>query len=113
MNNNDEYLYTDYTMQLFTAFAHKGIVDMQGLLSTYDDELDDESFIPGILFGFLVHFEMLLTCMATSLEKEVEEVFLAYAGYYNENRESLKEIPPLNPSFAKKAFEEFKKTLGQ
>lgn len=113
MKQDDEYLYTDYSMQIFTAFAHKGIADMHGLLSTYDDELESEAFIPGLLFGFLIHFELLLTCMATSLEKEVEEVFSAYAGYYNENRESLKEIPPLSPSFAQKAFEEFKKTLGQ
>lgn len=113
MKQDDEYLYTDYSMQLFTAFAHKGIADMHSLLSTYDDELESEAFIPGLLFGFLIHFELLLTCMATSLEKEVEEVFSAYAGYYNENRESLKEIHPLNPSYAQKAYEEFKKAMGQ
>ena len=113
MNENDEYLYTDYSMQLFTAFVHKGIADMHGLLSSYDDELESPAFIPGLLFGFLMHFEMLLECMATSLDKEVEEVFSAYAVYYNENREGLKEILPLNPSFAKQAFEEFKKTLEQ
>jgi hypothetical protein len=113
MKQDDEYLYTDYSMQIFTAFAHKGIADMHSLLSTYDDELESEAFIPGLLFGFLIHFEMLLNCMATSLDKEVEEVFSAYANYYNENRESLKEIPPLSPSFAQKAFEEFKRTMGQ
>jgi hypothetical protein len=113
MKDNDEYLYTDYSMQIFTAFANHGIADMHSLLSTYDDELESEAFIPGLLFGFLVHFEMLLSCMASSLEKEIEEVFSAYANYYNEHRENLKVIPPLNPSVAQKAFEEFKKTLGQ
>jgi len=108
MNAQEEYLYTDYAMQLITAFSNEGASDMKTLLSTYEEEeINDPSFLPGLIFGFLVHCQLLLSCVSLKSEIDSEDLFQEYARYYNSQRDTLREIEPLNPSIAKEAFKQF------
>jgi hypothetical protein len=112
MNNNQEYLYTDYAMQIFSAFLNKETYSIASLLETFDDELEDPAFVPGILFGFLIHIESLFSTLADLEDTSIPEVFQKYALYYDSIREELEHIQPLKPSFAKQALKELKDELG-
>lgn len=112
MNNNQEYLYTDYAMQILSAFLNKETHSIAGLLDTFDDELEDPAFVPGILFGFLIHIESLFNTLADIQDMSVPEVFQKYALYYDSIREDLEQIEPLKPSFAKEALSRLKDELG-
>jgi hypothetical protein len=112
MNDNQEYLYTDYAIQILSAFLNKETHSIAGLLDTFDNELEDPAFVPGILFGFLIHIESLFSTLADLQDMSVSEVFQKYALYYDSIREELEQIQPLKPSFAKQALKELKDELG-
>ena len=112
MNDNQEYLYTDYAMQIFTAFLNKESMSIADLMNTFEDELDDPTFVPGLLFAFLIHMESLFTSIADANDESVSETYQKYVLYYDSIRGDLMEISPLRPSFAKSAIEEMKKELG-
>ncbi len=112
MNNNQEYLYTDYAMQILSAFLNKETHSIAALLETFDNELEDPAFVPGLLFGFLIHIESLFNTLADHQDMSVNEVFQKYALYYDSIRGELENISPLKPSFAKQALQQLKDELG-
>jgi hypothetical protein len=112
MNDNQEYLYTDYAVQIISAFLNKERSSVASLLETFDDELEDPAFIPGILFGFLIHIETLFNTVADVSNTSVADAFQKYALYYDSIRDELKEIAPLSPTFAKQALKELREELG-
>jgi hypothetical protein len=112
MNYNEEYLYTDYAIQLVSAFINKEPKNMPMLFETFNEELEDPAFIPGLMFGFLIHIESLFNTLGAIENVTVTEAFQKYALYYGSIREELKRIEPLNPSFAKQALKELREDLG-
>ena len=104
MNTNDESLYTDEALQLISAFTAK---DIDAILLLIDGA-NDKTYVPGILFGMMVHFELLLSAIAESNEITKMESLQQYAFYYNSIRESLSALDMLKPS----SFQEILKNDG-
>lgn len=111
-NQKEESLYTDYAMQIITAFASRDepdakYVNLALLLSTYEDELNDPGFIPGILLGMLVHCELLVRMLSIDNDDSFEEYFSKYALHYASIREELCEIKALSPSYTAELIQQF------
>jgi|688.fasta_scaffold03457_39 hypothetical protein len=98
MNDQEEYLYTDYAIQIFSAFSNRDISAIIKMFDTEDGEKRDESFAPGILFGFMVHLEILFAAIAESNDGTPLEAFQEYALHYNSVRDDLKKMALLNPT---------------
>ena len=108
-NNKEEYLYTDYAIQMLSAFMIKDTNSLSSLLDTMEEETFDTSFLAGITFGLLIHMEQLITGMALEKEMEINDVYQLYALHYSTMRDDYKKILPLSPSFTKNKLKEILK----
>ena len=100
----EEYLYTDYAMQMLSAFMSKDSDNLKDLFAVMGDEMEDPHFLAGVTFGFLIHIEHLFKSIADAEEVDLDSVFKKYAMHYSTMRDELKTILPLNPQHAKKHF---------
>ncbi len=98
MNDQEEYLYTDYAIQIFSAFSNRDISAIVKMFDTEDGGKRDETFAPGIMFGFMVHLELLFAAIAESNDETPLEAFQEYALHYNSIRDDLKKMVLLNPT---------------
>jgi len=105
-NNKEEYLYTDYAIQMLSAFMNKDTNSLSSLLDTMEDEMIDNNFLAGITFGLLVHIEKLLHSIALEKDMDVSDVYQMYTLHYSLTRDDYKKILPLSPSFTKNKLEE-------
>jgi len=60
----EEYLYTDYAMQMLSAFMSKDSNNLKDLFEVMEDEMEDPHFLSGVTFGFLIHIEHLFKSIA-------------------------------------------------
>ena len=111
-NNKEEYLYTDYAIQMLSAFMTKDTNSLSSLLDTMEDEMIDNNFLAGITFGLLIHIEQLLNSIALEKDIDVSDVYQMYALHYSSTRDSYKKILPLCPSFTKNKLEEVVKKIN-
>jgi len=98
MDDQEEYLYTDYAIQIFSAFSNRDISAIIKMFDTEDGSKRDESFAPGIMFGFMVHLELLFAAIAESNNETSLEAFQEYALHYSSVRDDLKKMVLLNPT---------------
>jgi len=101
----DEYLYTDYAMQMLSAFMSKDSESLKKLFDGLEEEMEDPYFLSGITFGFLVHIEHLFISIARDKDTDSQSVFKKYAMHYSSLRDDLKAILPLNPKHVRKIFD--------
>lgn len=111
-NNKEEYLYTDYAIQMLSAFMTKDTKSLSSLLDTMEDEMIDNNFLAGITFGLLIHIEQLLNGIALEKDMDVDDVYQMYALHYSSIRDDYKKILPLSPSFTKNKLEEVVEKLN-
>lgn len=111
-NIKEEYLYTDYAIQMLSAFMNKNTNNLASLLDTMEDEMFDTCFLAGITFGLLIHMEKLLNTIAVEKSMDVDSVYQMYALHYSSERDYFKKILPLSPSFTKSKMKEIVKKMN-
>lgn len=102
-------LFTDYSLQLFNAHCSDDSQYMiKSLVSSLEEEADDNiAFLPGLVFGCMIH--MLMMVQIISLEKEIplEEAKDAYILMYQKNRNNLAQMLGNRPDYAKELITKF------
>lgn len=100
-------LFTDYAMQLFNAHCSDDSNEMiKYLVNSLEDEAESNpAFLPGLVFGCMVH--MLMMTQIISLEKEVsiDEATASYIDMYQKNRVNLSKMLGNRPDYAKQIIE--------
>jgi hypothetical protein len=102
-------LFTDYAMQLFNAHCSD---DSHEMIKYFVDSLEEEAqsndaFIPGLVFGCMVH--MLMMAQIISIEKDVDlkEAVSSYIDMYQKNRVNLSKMLGNRPDYAKGLIDNF------
>ncbi len=102
-------LFTDYAMQLFNAHCSD---DSHEMVKYFVDSLEEEAesnaaFIPGLVFGCMVH--MLMMAQIISIEKGVDlkEAVSSYIDMYQKNRVNLSKMLGNRPDYAKGLIDNF------
>jgi len=109
MNDINEELFTDYAMEFISAYLSNDPEILADLFKSFGEkELSNPSFIPGTMFGLIMHVNMLFNHIAMNTDKTPEEVFKAYAYAYNLSRAEMMHNDVLSP---KKASEFFTKWI--
>jgi len=101
-------LFTDYALQLFNAHCSD---DSQELIKYLINSLEEEAtnnnaFMPGLIFGCMVH--MLMMSQALALEKglSLDESVSSYIKMYQKNRSSLAKMLGNRPDYARDLVKE-------
>lgn len=111
MNNINEELFTDYAMEFISAYLSNDKEILADLLKSFGkDEFSNPSFIPGTMFGLVIHISMLLNHIAMMNNETTDESFRAYAYAYNLSRADMMNNDILSP---KKANEFFNKWIDE
>jgi hypothetical protein len=70
---------------------------------------DDPTFMPGVIFGCMMHMAILISSVASVTDSSVSDAFSSYAEMYNmEVREKMAMIPSMHQAFAKSIYEKLK-----
>lgn len=106
---NDE-LYSDIAFQMFAAYMNPNGTMINELMESYSHtNEDDPTFMPGVIFGCMMHMAVLLSSIAAESNIRVSDAFSAYAEMYNmEIRKDMALIPSMHQQFAKKIYERLK-----
>jgi hypothetical protein len=106
---NDE-LYSDIAFQMFAAYINPSGSMINELMESYSNtNEDDPTFMPGVIFGCMMHMAILLSSIADITNASVSDAFSAYAEMYNlEVREKMAMIPTMHQQFAKTLYEKLK-----
>lgn len=102
-------LFTDFAMQIFNAHTSP---DSSSMLSTLmdsykNDAVDNPVFLPGIIFGSMVHMYMMIQMIAESRLESTEETIKFYNNMYNQSRKNLSKMLGNRPEYAKFLIENF------
>ena len=96
-------LFTDYALQLFNAHCSDNSQEMiKYLINSLEEEAaNNEAFMPGLIFGCMVH--MLMMSQIISLEKEMtmDESIASYIKMYQKNRKNLAKMLGNRPDYAR------------
>lgn len=106
---NDE-LYSDIAFQMFSAYMNPSNTMINELMESYSHtNEDDPTFMPGVIFGCMMHMAILLSTIAADNNTSVSDTFSAYAEMYNmEIRKEMALIPSMHQQFAKSVYERLK-----
>lgn len=101
-------LFTDFALQIFNAHASDNSQDnLSQLMDSYESEAtDNPAFMPGIIFGAMVHMYMMIQMLADERELETTEMIKVYTEYYNINRRKLAKMLGNRPEYADKLIRE-------
>lgn len=102
-------LFTDYTMQLFNAHCGENSHEMIKFLvnSLEEDAQDNPAFLPGLVFGGMIHMLMMIKIIALEKDISVEEATSFYIKMYQENRTNLAKMLGNRPDYAKDLADNF------
>jgi len=108
LNENDT-LYTDIVAQLVSAWFTSNTKIISSICESIADDINDnESGMPGILFGFMLHITTLLSKMATEQGISIAEAWSNYLNDYNTGiRQKMSLIPILHPKIADELSRKF------
>lgn len=104
-------LFTDFALQIFNAHASDNSQDnLSQLMDSYESEaIGNPAFMPGIIFGAMVHMYMMIQMLAEERELETSEMIQVYTEYYNMNRVKLAKMLGNRPEYADKLIREMLK----
>jgi hypothetical protein len=106
-------LFTDFALQIFNAHVSDNSQDnLSKLMDSYESEaMGNPAFMPGVIFGSMVHMFMMIQMLASERELETSEMVKVYTEYYNMNRSKLAKMLGNRPEYADKLIREmFKDT---
>lgn len=106
-------LYTDYALQIFSSFINQDIETMSAILESFKDEGKsiDHLFMPGVIYGLMYHMQMLLELFSVHTTVPVEKLLSSYAMDYAVAREDLLDNKILNVAKAKEGVEKLLEEL--
>jgi hypothetical protein len=101
-------LFTDYALQIFNAHVSDNSQDnLSKLMDSYQSEaMDNPAFMPGVIFGSMVHMFMMVQMLSDERGIETEEMIKEYTDYYNINRVKLAKMLGNRPEYANKLIRE-------
>lgn len=96
-------LFTDYIIQLFNAHCSENSHEMIKYLvdSLQEEALDNEAFMPGLIFGCMVHMLMMMQVISIEKSMSLEEATQDYIKMYQSNRKGLAKMLGNRPDYAK------------
>ena len=96
-------LFTDYALQLFNAHCSENSQEMiKYLINSLEEEaMDNEAFMPGLVFGCMVHMLMMSQMLALEKEISTDESVAAYIKMYQKNRVNLSKMLGNRPDYAR------------
>ena len=108
-------LFTDFALQIFNAHVSDNSQDnLSQLMDSYQsDAKDNPAFMPGVIFGSMVHMFMMIQMLAEERDIEKEEMIKEYTDYYNINRVKLAKMLGNRPEYANKLIREMFKDPEQ
>ena len=101
----NETLYTDIVMQIFSVFintnSNQDLEDLSEIItsSVTDPNIAGPGILAGLLYASVVHMSLLLGTLSKTLGKERTEVLKNYALSYSQYRSELAKMPQLRPDF--------------
>lgn len=106
-------LFTDYSLQIFNAHTSDNSQEnLSQLMDSYQSEaMDNPAFMPGVIFGSMVHMFMMIQMLADERDIKSSEMIKAYTDHYNENRSKLAKMLGNRPEYADKLIREMFKDL--
>lgn len=93
MKEQDEYLYTDIALQLFSTFANaknnepeenKEILELF-FKSLTDEYGDNPFFMPALIYAFMTHMNIIFLEIADANDRDVADIRSTYIQHYNDN----------------------------
>lgn len=102
-------LFTDYAMQLFNAHCSDDSHEMiKYLVNSLEEEADDNpAFLPGLIFGCMVHMLMMTQIISIERQSPIDEVTASYVEMYQKNRKDLAKMLGNRPDYAKELIKKF------
>ena len=102
-------LFTDFTLQIFNAhIAENSEETLSQLMKSYESEAEgNPAFMPGVIFGAMVHMFMMVQMLSKEKGIETQEMVKEYTDYYNSNRTKLSQMLGNRPEYAKKLANKF------
>lgn len=96
-------LFTDYAMQLFNAHCSNNSHEMiKYLVDSLEEEADtNPAFLPGLVFGCMVHMLMMTQIISIERDVSIEEATASYVSMYQNNRKNLAKMLGNRPDYAK------------
>lgn len=96
-------LFTDYALQLFNAHCSD---DSQELIKYLINSLEEEAtsndaFMPGLIFGCMVHMLMMSQTIALEKGLSLDESVSSYIKMYQKNRSNLAKMLGNRPDYAR------------
>jgi hypothetical protein len=94
----DNELYTDYALQIFSSYIRNDLTSMDLILQSFksDGKAIDDMFMPGLIYGLMFHWSNTLSLISSSTGTNVEKLLSDYAMDYALAREELLDNPLLN-----------------
>jgi len=104
-------LFTDFALQIFNAHVSDNSQDnLSQLMDSYQsDAKDNPAFMPGVIFGSMVHMFMMMQILSKEKGIETQEMVKEYTEHYNSNRTKLSRMLGNRPEYAKKLANKFYK----
>lgn len=101
-------LYTDYALQIFSTFISEDLNSMHSVLESFknDGKSLDVLFMPGVIYGLMYHMNSLLQLFSIHANTPVEVLLSSYAMDYAIEREELLDNNILNVAKARKSLDE-------
>lgn len=98
--NEDEELFTDIAIQMFSAYSLNENNAVLELMESYRKSYgDNPAFMPGVIFAFIMHMGILISSLADAAGIDSEEAYRSYVNTYNtELRPRLAKMESLHPS---------------
>ena len=106
-------LFTDYALQIFSSFVSEDLNSMQSILESFKKEGKalDNLFMPGVIYGLMYHMNSMLQLFAIHTGASVDVLLSSYAMDYAIERENLIDNEILNVAKAKKNVERLMQDL--
>jgi hypothetical protein len=94
----DNELYTDYALQIFSSYIRNDLTSMDLILQSFksDGKAIDDMFMPGLIYGLMFHWSNTLSLISSVTGTDVEKLLSDYAIDYAVAREELLDNPLLN-----------------
>jgi hypothetical protein len=111
--NLNEEMFTDYAMQILTAYMSEDDSVIESLMQTYSEkEWGNPAFMPGVMFGLIAHFKLLINSVSNMTDTDVDTVFIQYANAYALSRDALHD-KFISPSRAEEMIKEWLKEQSE
>lgn len=103
-------LYTDYALQIFSSYVSQDIDSMSSVLESFknDGKNIDHMFLPGVIYGLMYHMRTMLELFSLYSKAPIDLLLSSYAMDYAIAREDLLDNNVLNVA---KSREEINKLI--